>query len=101
MEADISIWRKTGHFYFALTRVGSSSGRQLLVTQKSALRRATPGKRNRTSSVFGFLTSKPQRIANRLEHCPLMVGSQDEVPIEEGWRFHNFPTDRAAVPTDR
>jgi len=20
MEADISIWRKTGHFYFALTR---------------------------------------------------------------------------------
>ena len=21
MEADISIWRKTGHFYFALTRV--------------------------------------------------------------------------------
>jgi len=46
------------------------------------------------SSAFGFLTSKPQGIANRLEHCPLMVGSQDEVPIEEGWRFHNFPTDR-------
>jgi hypothetical protein len=22
MEADISIWRKTGHFYFALTRAG-------------------------------------------------------------------------------
>jgi hypothetical protein len=21
MEADISIWRKTGHFYFALTRI--------------------------------------------------------------------------------
>ena len=24
MEADISIWRKTGHFYFALTRVPAS-----------------------------------------------------------------------------
>ena len=25
MEADISIWRKSGHFYFALTRTGNSS----------------------------------------------------------------------------
>ena len=24
MEADISIWRKTGHFYFALTRRGTA-----------------------------------------------------------------------------
>jgi hypothetical protein len=24
MEADISIWRKTGHFYFALTEQGLS-----------------------------------------------------------------------------
>jgi hypothetical protein len=30
-----------------------------------------------------------------------MVDSQDEVPVEEGWRFHNFPTERAAVRTDR
>ena len=34
---------------------------------------------------FVLLTSKPQRVANRLEHCPLMVRSQNEVPIEEGW----------------
>jgi hypothetical protein len=29
MEADISIWQKTGHFYFALTRSekGSEKGR--------------------------------------------------------------------------
>jgi hypothetical protein len=25
MEADISIWRKTGHFYFALTRPANAS----------------------------------------------------------------------------
>ena len=27
MEADISIWRKTGHFYFALTRT-DTNGRE-------------------------------------------------------------------------
>jgi hypothetical protein len=27
MEADISIWRKTGHFYFALTRGAVTRGR--------------------------------------------------------------------------
>jgi hypothetical protein len=26
MEADISIWRKTGHFYFALTRNWAARG---------------------------------------------------------------------------
>lgn len=31
---------------------------------------------------------QPQRIADRLEHCPLMVGSQDAIPIQKGMRFH-------------
>jgi hypothetical protein len=26
MEADISIWQKPGHFYFALTRTGNAFG---------------------------------------------------------------------------
>ena len=55
---------------------------------------------------FGFSTSKPQRIANRLKHWPLMSGSQDAVPIEDGWRFYNWPTDwavvlRQTVPSER
>jgi|HubBroStandDraft_1064217.scaffolds.fasta_scaffold143948_1 hypothetical protein len=50
---------------------------------------------------FGFLTGKPQRIANRLEHRPLMVRSQHEVPINEGGWFHNFSTDRGRRSTDR
>jgi len=33
---------------------------------------------------------EPQRIPNRLEHCPLVAGPQDAIPIYDGLRFHNF-----------
>ena len=56
--------------------------------------------RSPRQSGVGFLTSKPQRIADRLEHSPLMVCSQDAVPIEEGWTFHNCSTD-SCRRTDR
>ena len=34
------------------------------------------------------LARKPQRISNRLEHSPLMMGSHNAIPIEDGERFH-------------
>jgi hypothetical protein len=41
MDPDISIWRKTGHFYFALTRVGKNCRQEL--SQCGEMRSMTRG----------------------------------------------------------
>ena len=42
MEADISIWRKPGHFYFALTRIpGYLQGETTHWSQRRADKRLT------------------------------------------------------------
>jgi len=52
MEADISIWHKPGHFYFALTR--NLPPEQVLGEINLVNYRAIPDKRgNRTSKVLG------------------------------------------------
>jgi len=35
MEADISIWQKTGHFYFALTAIPNDSVLRILACRHS------------------------------------------------------------------
>jgi hypothetical protein len=40
-------------------------------------------------AIEEVLTRQPQRIANRLEYCPLMVGLKDAVPLEKRWRLHD------------
>ena len=37
MEADISIWRKTGHFYFALTRDAESPSIRRIVSGNDSI----------------------------------------------------------------
>ena len=65
--------------------------------------RFRPPKDGRARKAFRFrietpweersrLAGQPQRIADRLEHCPLMLGSQDAIPIQKGMPFHyNVP----------
>jgi hypothetical protein len=49
MEAEISIWRKTGHFYFALTSdtSGTVSPCSLLLSRRKSIFKQTLGSRAR------------------------------------------------------
>jgi hypothetical protein len=53
MEADISIWRKTGHFYFALTRIRTNPRNAMV--QHCVLDRTAQG------FLFGFPTNRELR----------------------------------------
>jgi hypothetical protein len=89
-------WRSADgfhHAHFVHTAAGNihpSVGRCRHIPRDSAPRRD-----GRARKAFRFrierswversrLTGQPQRIADRLEDCPLMMGSHDAIPIEKG-----------------
>jgi hypothetical protein len=93
-------WRSADgfhHAHFVHTAVGNihpSVGRCRHIAHDSA-----PQRMGALGKAFRFrietpweersrLAGQPQRISDRLEHRPPMVGSQDAIPIKKGMRFH-------------
>ena len=51
MEADISIWRKTGHFYFALTSTHINTHQHTASTHSTRTVTGEPGRRVRRETT--------------------------------------------------
>ena len=93
-------WRSADgfhHAHFVHTAAGNihlSVGRCRHIAHDSTPRRdgrarkASRFRIERSWEERSHLAGQPQRIADRLEHCPLMVSSKDAIPIEKGIRFH-------------
>jgi hypothetical protein len=67
MEADISIWRKTGHFYFALTRTQANASGSLRLVQKTFCGVLEPSRGNAIDSP----NPTPISVAIRFQPTPL------------------------------
>src|SRR5258708_22558698 len=50
------------------------------------------------ASLFDqYLARQPQRVPNRLEHRPPMVHSQNQIAVENRWKFHGCSSLRTAT----